>query len=76
MGKIKKKASLPADAVFMRNLASAVAKREGKKIEVSIGNVREVLRVLTDIFVDEMKAGQFQYLDSFLRLVEKRSQSI
>lgn len=33
----------------LRKLASIIAKREGKKVPVSIGNIREVLRILADI---------------------------
>lgn len=32
-----------------KTIASKIAKREGKKVPVSIGNVREVLKVLIDI---------------------------
>lgn len=34
-------------------LASRIAKAEGKKVEVSVGNVREILRVLTDILAQD-----------------------
>ena len=36
----------------MRKLASAIAKREGKKVEVSIGNIREILRIIVDLEVE------------------------
>lgn len=33
----------------LRTLASAICKREKKKVSVSIGNVREVLRIICDM---------------------------
>lgn len=37
----------------MRKLASAVAKREGKRSETSIGNVRETLSVLVLVLAED-----------------------
>lgn len=34
-------------------LASLIAKYEGKKVEVSIGNVREILRILHEFLGDD-----------------------
>ena len=38
----------------MRKLASAVAKREGKRSQTSIGNVRETLKVLIEVLAEDM----------------------
>lgn len=42
----------------MIKLASEIAKREGKKKEVSIGNIREVLSILTDMEAEGVKIGE------------------
>ena len=36
----------------MNELASLIAKKEGKKVSVSIGNVREVLSVMCQIWAE------------------------
>ena len=36
----------------VRQLASAVAKREGGKISVRIGDIREILKILAELEVD------------------------
>ena len=33
----------------VKQLASAIAKAEGKKSEVSIGNIREILKIIADL---------------------------
>lgn len=38
----------------MRKLASAVAKAEGKKSQVSIGNIRETLKVLVQVLAEDI----------------------
>ena len=35
-------------------LASTIAKREGKKSETNIGNIREILGILSDMVVEDM----------------------
>ncbi len=37
----------------MKKLASAVAKREGKRSQTSIGNVRETLKCMIDILAED-----------------------
>lgn len=36
------------------SIASAIAKKEGKKVQVSIGNIREIEKVQFDIAVEEI----------------------
>lgn len=38
----------------LNKLASAIAKREGKKHQASVGDVREILSILGDILAEEM----------------------
>jgi len=45
----------------MKKLASLIAKREGKKTEVAIGNIREILKVLQDV---EAEARVNEILDA------------
>lgn len=33
----------------LKQLVSAVAKAEGKKSEVSVGNIREILKIIADL---------------------------
>lgn len=40
----------------MNRLASKIAKREGKKSQVKIGDIREMLRILCEIAGEEMLA--------------------
>ena len=40
----------------LNKLASEIAKREGKRSEASIGNIREMLSVLTEIFAEDLEA--------------------
>jgi hypothetical protein len=40
--------------VQMNTLVRKIAKREGKRIEVSAGNIREILRVLQDMIGEEV----------------------
>jgi hypothetical protein len=37
----------------MKQLASQIAKIEGKKVEVSVGNVREILGILSDMLFED-----------------------
>jgi len=38
----------------IKQLASEIAKKEGKKSNVKIGDVREILSILSDMIYDEM----------------------
>ncbi len=42
----------------MNRLASKIAKREGKKSEVKIGDIREVLRILFEVLAEESKEAR------------------
>lgn len=39
----------------LNKLASEIAKREGKKSQARIGDIREILGIITDIFVESKK---------------------
>ena len=44
----------------IKKLASAIAKREGKKVQVSIGNIREILAIICDLAAEEFEAGKIE----------------
>lgn len=49
----------------MRTLASKIAKREGKKHQASVGDIREILKILVTIVAEEEEqdeAGTFALL--------------
>lgn len=37
----------------IKQLASELAKREGKKSQARIGDIREILGILSDLFIDD-----------------------
>lgn len=39
-------------------LASTIAKREGKKNQARIGDIREILGILSDLYFEMMEAGE------------------
>jgi hypothetical protein len=41
--------------VTLNKLASLIAKRESKKVSVSVGNVREILRVLVELDAESVE---------------------
>lgn len=43
----------------MQELASAIAKREQKKVSISIGNVREVLKILAELEAEAKMKVEF-----------------
>lgn len=56
----------------MKKLIREICKREGKKSQVSIGNVREVLRVLTDVLTDEHNDGFRELNNEFFLVIRKK----
>jgi hypothetical protein len=57
----------------MRDLASVLAKREGKKHEATVGDVREVLSLLCDVLAEEQAADSAATLITVAREVKKRA---
>ena len=58
----------------LKLLIRKIAKREGKKVQVSIGNIREIVSVICDIEVEAMlanKSGPLKYLSNE---INKRAQ--
>lgn len=59
-----------------KSRASEVAKREGKKKQVSIGNIREVQKIDLDIFAEELSVGgdstPSPHFNAFLEDLAKR----
>ena len=48
------------------SLASAIAKKEGKKVEVPIGNIREVLKILVELELEALNDMTFDETPSNL----------
>lgn len=53
----------------MKELCSEIAKREAGKSEVSIGNIREIMRVFSDIVIENDK----EVLDIFIDYTARRA---
>lgn len=41
----------------VQKLASLICRKEGKKVQVSIGNAREIVGILSDILYKESRRG-------------------
>lgn len=58
----------------IRQLASVIAKREGKRSQARIGDIREILGILADIlFQDYVKNGEMLIGWDFIHDGEKRA---
>lgn len=44
----------------MRTLANAIAKHEGKRHQASIGDVREILAILSDLIYEDWAGDQYR----------------
>lgn len=61
----------------MKKLSSKIAKMEGKKSQVSSGNIREVIKCLQEIFFDEIMSQKkakpltSQFLNPILKRIDK-----
>ena len=65
----------------IRKLASIIAKKEGKKHQASIGDIREILGILSDITYDSYNYGYSKvfdvlYLNGYRRSKKKKSKKI
>lgn len=56
----------------MNHIASAIAKLEGKKNQVSIGNIREVLKVLVHLCAEQKEDGSTDALDVLFNAILKQ----
>jgi hypothetical protein len=56
----------------IRELCSEIAKREGGKSEVSIGNIREIIRVFSDVIIDNDKEILNIFVDYTIRRANRR----
>ena len=57
-----KKAVKSKSPSTIKKLASEIAKREGKKSQVSIGNIREILGHISDLFYEHSLKGKIVVL--------------
>jgi len=49
---------IPVAPKSIQGLASAVARREGKKSQARIGEVREILGIVSDLLIETMVVGE------------------
>ena len=58
-------------------LESAIAKREGKKSQVTIGNIREVIRAMVDLMAEQyINEESDAYLEEFINRIDKRESQL
>lgn len=56
----------------MRKLVSEICQREGKRSQVKVGDVREVLSVLTDILAEELADRSTFYASQLQEAILKK----
>ncbi len=59
-----------------QKLASAIAKREGKKSQVRIGDIREILKILVELDVEYCLKRDGYFFDGPLHYLDKRSTAL
>lgn len=59
----------------INKLASEIAKREGKKTQARIGEIREVLAILSDILHEEFSARNFNTFANIYNNGKRRSKT-
>lgn len=67
------------NTMTINRLASTIAKIEGKKSQTHIGNIREMLAILSDIMVDEPLSGvelYSKFIENGLRRKKKRIKKV
>lgn len=52
------------DKMTIRKLASVIAKREGKKSQARIGDIREILSILSDMWYEEVTKNEWRIDES------------
>ena len=53
-----------------QSLASAIARREGNKSQARIGDIREVLKIITDLIAEQLLATNNQRSDFLSKIDE------
>ncbi len=59
----------------IRELATEIAKREGKKSQVSVGNVREILGHISDLVVSDPSSLNAIMANGYRRAKRKKKRS-
>lgn len=59
-----------------QDLASIIAKREGKKSEVKIADIREILGILTDLIAEEYAKGSFDIEKLLVQQAFKKAEKL
>ena len=54
-----------------KDLASKVSKREGLKSQTSIGNIREIIRILPEVFAEERLKSKRGVSRSLMAFIDK-----
>lgn len=57
----------------LNQLASQIAKREGKKSQARIGDIREILGVMADIFHERLQEDDVTGMDAIVMAGQKRA---
>ena len=57
----------------LNKLASEIAKREGKKSQARIGDIREIIGVFSDICHEELENNSTEPMDLIVATGEKRA---
>lgn len=60
------------DTMTLKELASKIAKIEGKKKQVSIGNVREAIGIFSDLMAEDASIADMLIKNGLRRLKKKR----
>lgn len=56
----------------INDIAKEIARREGKKSQARMGDIKEILGILADIFFDDVMNGDMEIYPIFLNLGLKR----
>lgn len=57
----------------IKEIVAEIAQREGKKREVSVGDIREIVGVISDLLYLDESVGSGDYLDILIRNGKRRS---
>lgn len=57
----------------IQRLASQIAKREGKKSQARIGDIREILGIMSDIFHEALERGSVDGMDALVKSGAQRA---
>ena len=56
----------------LQKLATLIAKREGKKHEASIGDIREILKIIIDLELEAFNTMELGPIEAFTSAINQR----